>query len=72
MCKSLMAFMPKLKQTSLFSLPLYPEALDTLAEKLLRMSRWVEAYKVNSVAETEEQLYLVNKGRSTGIDCAKQ
>ncbi|VEF27199.1 ATP-dependent RNA helicase rhlE [Shewanella baltica] len=61
--QKLMAFMPKLKQTSLFSATL-PEALDTLAGKLLvNQPLRVEAHKVNSVAaEIEEQLYLVNKG----------
>lgn len=61
--QKLMAFMPKLKQTSLFSATL-PEALDTLAGKLLvNEPLRVEAHKVNSVAaEIEEQLYLVNKG----------
>ncbi|MCU8038007.1 DEAD/DEAH box helicase [Shewanella oncorhynchi] len=61
--QKLMAFMPKLKQTSLFSATL-PEALDTLAGKLLvNKPLRVEAHKVNSVAgEIEEQLYLVNKG----------
>lgn len=61
--QKLMAFMPKLKQTSLFSATL-PEALDTLTEKLLvNEPLRVEAHKVNSVAgEIEEQLYLVNKG----------
>ncbi|MGI2093431.1 DEAD/DEAH box helicase [Shewanella oncorhynchi] len=61
--QKLMAFMPKLKQTSLFSATL-PEALDTLAGKLLANKPLrVEAHKVNSVAgEIEEQLYLVNKG----------
>lgn len=61
--QKLMAFMPKLKQTLLFSATL-PEALDTLAGKLLANEPLrVEAHKVNSVAgEIEEQLYLVNKG----------
>ncbi|MGI2015250.1 DEAD/DEAH box helicase [Shewanella oncorhynchi] len=61
--QKLMAFMPKLKQTSLFSATL-PEALDTLAGKLLvNKPLRVEAHKVNSVVgEIEEQLYLVNKG----------
>lgn len=61
--QKLMAFMPKLKQTSLFSATL-PEVLDTLAGKLLvNKPLRVEAHKVNSVAgEIEEQLYLVNKG----------
>ncbi|WP_413494709.1 DEAD/DEAH box helicase [Shewanella baltica] len=61
--QKLMAFMPKLKQTLLFSATL-PEALDTLAGKLLvNEPLRVEAHKVNSVAaEIEEQLYLVNKG----------
>ncbi|MGL6013609.1 MAG: DEAD/DEAH box helicase [Shewanella oncorhynchi] len=61
--QKLMVFMPKLKQTSLFSATL-PEALDTLAGKLLvNQPLRVEAHKVNSVAgEIEEQLYLVNKG----------
>lgn len=61
--QKLMAFMPKLKQTSLFSATL-PEALDALAGKLLvNQPLRVEAHKVNSVAgEIEEQLYLVNKG----------
>ncbi|RBP76607.1 superfamily II DNA/RNA helicase [Shewanella putrefaciens] len=61
--QKLMAFMPKLKQTLLFSATL-PEALDTLAGKLLvNKPLRVEAHKVNSVAgEIEEQLYLVNKG----------
>ncbi|MCU8003764.1 DEAD/DEAH box helicase [Shewanella sp. SM96] len=61
--QKLMAFMPKLKQTSLFSATL-PEALDALAGKLLANEPLrVEAHKVNSVAgEIEEQLYLVNKG----------
>ncbi|MGI2188556.1 DEAD/DEAH box helicase [Shewanella oncorhynchi] len=61
--QKLMAFMPKLKQILLFSATL-PEALDTLAGKLLvNKPLRVEAHKVNSVAgEIEEQLYLVNKG----------
>ncbi|MGL5026237.1 MAG: DEAD/DEAH box helicase [Shewanella oncorhynchi] len=61
--QKLMAFMPKLKQTLLFSATL-PETLDTLAGKLLvNKPLRVEAHKVNSVAgEIEEQLYLVNKG----------
>lgn len=61
--QKLMAFMPKLKQTLLFSATL-PEALDALAGKLLANEPLrVEAHKVNSVAgEIEEQLYLVNKG----------
>ncbi|MGI2211961.1 DEAD/DEAH box helicase [Shewanella oncorhynchi] len=61
--QKLMAFMPKLKQTLLFSATL-PKALDTLAGKLLvNKPLRVEAHKVNSVAgEIEEQLYLVNKG----------
>lgn len=61
--QKLMAFMPKLKQTSLFSATL-PEALDTLTGKLLVNDPLrVEAHKVNSVvAEIEERLYLVNKG----------
>lgn len=61
--QKLMAFMPKQKQTLLFSATL-PEALDTLASKLLANEPLrVEAHKVNSVAgEIEEQLYLVNKG----------
>lgn len=61
--QKLMAFMPKLKQILLFSATL-PEALDTLAGKLLANKPLrVEAHKVNSVAgEIEEQLYLVNKG----------
>lgn len=61
--QKLMAFMPKLKQTLLFSATL-PEALDALAGKLLvNKPLRVEAHKVNSVAgEIEEQLYLVNKG----------
>ncbi len=61
--QKLMAFMPKLKQTLLFSATL-PEALDALAGKLLANEPLrVEAHKVNSVVgEIEEQLYLVNKG----------
>lgn len=61
--QKLMAFMPKLKQSSLFSATL-PEALDTLASKLLvNQPLRVEAHKVNSVvAEIQERLYLVNKG----------
>ncbi|PIW59034.1 DEAD/DEAH box helicase [Shewanella sp. CG12_big_fil_rev_8_21_14_0_65_47_15] len=61
--QKLLAFMPKLKQTSLFSATL-PEALAALAGKLLVNDPLrVEAHKVNSVAaEIEEQLYLVNKG----------
>ncbi|MGL5048822.1 MAG: DEAD/DEAH box helicase [Shewanella sp.] len=61
--QKMMAFMPKLKQTVLFSATL-PEALDALAGKLLVNDPLrVEAHKVNSVAgEIEEQLYLVNKG----------
>jgi len=66
--QKLMAFMPKLKQTSLFSATL-PEALDTLAGKLLvNEPLRVEAHKVNSVAgEIEEQLYLVNKGSKAQV-----
>ncbi|MGI2155956.1 DEAD/DEAH box helicase [Shewanella baltica] len=66
--QKLMAFMPKLKQTSLFSATL-PEALDTLAGKLLvNKPLRVEAHKVNSVAgEIEEQLYLVNKGSKAQV-----
>ncbi|MCS6205929.1 DEAD/DEAH box helicase [Shewanella baltica] len=66
--QKLMAFMPKLKQTSLFSATL-PEALDTLTEKLLvNEPLRVEAHKVNSVAgEIEEQLYLVNKGSKAQV-----
>ncbi|MCS6177257.1 DEAD/DEAH box helicase [Shewanella baltica] len=66
--QKLMAFMPKLKQTSLFSATL-PEALDTLAGKLLvNQPLRVEAHKVNSVAgEIEEQLYLVNKGSKAQV-----
>ncbi|WMB73981.1 DEAD/DEAH box helicase [Shewanella oncorhynchi] len=66
--QKLMAFMPKLKQTSLFSATL-PEALDTLTEKLLvNEPLRVEAHKVNSVAgEIEEQLYLVNKGSKAPV-----
>ncbi|WP_198780821.1 DEAD/DEAH box helicase [Shewanella putrefaciens] len=61
--QKLMAFMPKLKQSSLFSATL-PEALDTLAGKLLvNQPLRVEAHRVNSVVgEIEERLYLVNKG----------
>jgi len=66
--QKLMAFMPKLKQTLLFSATL-PEALDTLTEKLLvNEPLRVEAHKVNSVAgEIEEQLYLVNKGSKAQV-----
>ncbi|MCB2383650.1 DEAD/DEAH box helicase [Shewanella sp. SR1] len=66
--QKLMAFMPKLKQTSLFSATL-PEALDTLADKLLvNEPLRVEAHKVNSVAgEIEEQFYLVNKGSKAQV-----
>jgi superfamily II DNA/RNA helicase len=66
--QKLMAFMPKLKQTLLFSATL-PEALDTLAGKLLvNKPLRVEAQKVNSVAgEIEEQLYLVNKGSKAQV-----
>ncbi|MDT3294309.1 DEAD/DEAH box helicase [Shewanella sp. SP2S2-6] len=66
--QKLMAFMPKFKQTSLFSATL-PEALDTLTEKLLvNEPLRVEAHKVNSVAgEIEEQLYLVNKGSKAQV-----
>ncbi|MGI2197838.1 DEAD/DEAH box helicase [Shewanella baltica] len=66
--QKLMVFMPKLKQTSLFSATL-PEALDTLAGKLLvNEPLRVEAHKVNSVAgEIEEQLYLVNKGSKAQV-----
>ncbi|MGI2191414.1 DEAD/DEAH box helicase [Shewanella baltica] len=66
--QKLMAFMPKLKQTSLFSATL-PEALDTLAGKLLvNQPLRVEAHKVNSVAgEIEEQFYLVNKGSKAQV-----
>jgi superfamily II DNA/RNA helicase len=61
--QKLMAFMPKLKQSLLFSATL-PEALDTLAGKLLvNQPLRVEAHRVNSVVgEIEERLYLVNKG----------
>lgn len=61
--QKLMAFMPKLKQSLLFSATL-PEALDTLAGKLLVNDPLrVEAHRVNSVVgEIEERLYLVNKG----------
>ncbi|MCL1088360.1 DEAD/DEAH box helicase [Shewanella profunda] len=61
--QKLMALMPKLKQTLLFSATL-PEALDSLASKLLINDPLrVEAHKVNSVvAEIDERLYLVNKG----------
>lgn len=61
--QQLMAFMPKLKQSLLFSATL-PETLDTLASKLLVNDPLrVEAHRVNSVvAEIEERLYLVNKG----------
>ncbi|MCP3129943.1 DEAD/DEAH box helicase [Shewanella sp. KJ2020] len=61
--QKLLAFMPKLKQSSLFSATL-PEALAALAGKLLVNDPLrVEAHKVNSVvAEIQERLYLVNKG----------